>query len=323
MKPKNYLLSHKLQIRIQGLLGEIVALDYALENLKVEAGDEVIITTNRCNKHKFKEFRASLGVHFHTINQSAFEFLRHELVDYFLRVGCEGIDLANADIEAKNFFEKYMSKTKEQILSEFEQLYTDYRKEREIDRENREKMKEFSKLEDVGISESNELISEKIKTLSHKDLAKLLALIELEKHTREKGMFKSDTSAKISSLVTFSNLLFPLNIERTGVDYKLMITISHYVNAKYDELKILSSVFKSIVETKTVIDSMIVHCSAERTLKKLIIIECKTGNSPLTKNQKAFIDCIKQMKSDKVEYKYINVDYQAPKQLTVSENWIN
>lgn len=64
---------------------------------------------------------------------------------------------------------------------------------------------------------------------------------------------------------------------------------------------------------------MIVHRSHEGTLKKLIIIECKTGNSPLTKNQKAFADCIKRMKSDKVEYKVINIDYQVPEQLALIE----
>lgn len=180
------------------------------------------------------------------------------------------------------------------------------------------------------------MIPEIIKTLSHKNLAKVLTLIELEKRIKEKrisglpekrredkkifGM--PDTFIKLHSLYTFFKLLSP-NVVWTENDYNsgrnIIKIISEYANAEYDEWNILSSLFNSINQTKTKIDSMIVHRSHEGTLKKLIIIECKTGNSPLTKNQKAFADCIKRMKSDKVEYKVINIDYQVPEQLALIE----
>ncbi len=259
--------------------------------------------------------------------KSPYEFIRHELVDYYQRVGCEGFDLTNADIEAKNLFEKYMSKTKEQILSELEQLDIDYRKEWKEELERiRESRNEIRKKENINGNETiKTMIPEMIKTLSHKDLAKILTLVELEKDMNSKktheGFLKDDRFIKILSLNKFSALLFP-NMGWKEYDYEnrrnIFKTISNYANDKYEELSIMSYVFKSIVQTKTKIDSMIVHYH-ERKLNKLIIIECKTGNSPLTKNQKAFVDCIKQIKSDKVEYKVINVDYQAPEQLIVSE----
>lgn len=156
MESNNYLLSKQLKNRIQGLVGEIVALDYVLENIKIDDGDEVIITTNRCNKLQFKEIREPTAAVFRTVNKSPFEFLRNDLVDKFLPIGCEGIDLTNADIEAKNLFEKYMSQTKEQSLSELERLYTDYRNEmEEMEKRMIEKRKEILKKRDINGKKKN------------------------------------------------------------------------------------------------------------------------------------------------------------------------
>ncbi len=72
MESNNYLLSHQLQIRIQGLVGELVALDYVLKNLKINFGDEVIITTNRCNKLQSIQSATKnpMVAYFRTVNKS-------------------------------------------------------------------------------------------------------------------------------------------------------------------------------------------------------------------------------------------------------------
>ncbi len=176
MKSNNYLLSHNLQIRIQGLVGELVALDYVINNLKLDEGDGITIATNRCNIIKLSQIRAHPLVGFITVNKSPFEFLRHELVDNFQQIGCEGIDLTNADIEVKDLFNKYMSKTKEQILSKLEQIYTKerekYAKEREKAKEETERRIKERKKEGID-DDDNEMyktmISEIINTLSHED----------------------------------------------------------------------------------------------------------------------------------------------------------
>lgn len=322
----NYLLSDPLQRGIQGLVGEMVAVDYVIKNIKDKAsqGDEVMIITNRCNniKPKGNYWNQSTLVKCFPIYKSPSDFLQDDFVDKLLKIGCEGIDLANADIEAKNLFERHISKTKEQMLSDLDHLYIDYRGEREREEEKRKKEKEALQKMDISQYEKNEpKIPEIIKNLSHKDLAKVLTLVELERGTKRKNVFGfSDLIDRIHSIVTFSRFLIPSDKAKINYnDRKYIKTISKYVNAKYEELNLLSSVFKSIVQTKTRIDLMIVHCSEEETLKKIIIIECKTGDAVLSKPQKAFIDCIKQINSDKVEYKVINVGYQAPKQLVVRE----
>jgi|GEM_PF-5509543 len=107
----------------------MVALGYSLEQLDTEVGDEVIIVTNRSEKLQFKNKRK--GAVFRTRNETAYEFFQHELVDYYLRIGCNGIDLASAGPEAKNLFEKYMSKTKDQILSELKTSFENYSENRD------------------------------------------------------------------------------------------------------------------------------------------------------------------------------------------------
>ncbi len=64
---------------------------------------------------------------------------------------------------------------------------------------------------------------------------------------------------------------------------------------------------------------MIMHYQGER-LKKIILVECKCGEyNVLSPSQEKCIDCIKKIKTDKVGYERINVDYQLPEKLTVSE----
>ncbi len=160
------------------------------------------------------------------------------------------------------------------------------------------------------------MIFDIVNTLSHEDLAKVLTLIELEKRYFEKEPL-SISAFKINSLNTFKNY-FLRKVEWAERDYKdrqnTIKTISQYAKDKFEKWYLFSSVFNSINQTNTKIDSMIVHYHGEE-LNKLILIECKTGDSVLTKNQKTFIECLKNIKSDKIEYKKINIDYQAPKQL--------
>lgn len=84
MESNNYLLSHQLQIRIQGIVGELVALDYVLNNLKLDKGDTITIAANRCATNRRNiinlcQNRAHPLVNFITVNESPFEFLRRGL----------------------------------------------------------------------------------------------------------------------------------------------------------------------------------------------------------------------------------------------------
>lgn len=331
MELNNYPLSHNLQIGIQGLVGELVGLEYVLNNLITYKNDEIKIVTNRRKtiKRIFDKLypnKANPSAFNIPLNESPLEFLRHALVDNFHKTGCEGIDFTNADVLAESLFDNYMSKTKKQILSELQRNRRLYRKE--IERANEESERRIKAQRDEcekrvkereNVDNDNEwyrtMISE-----SHKDLAKILTLIELEKIFFEKGI-SSISAFKISHLNTFKNY-FLQNVEWAERDYEnrrnTIKIISEYANDKFEEWYLFSSVFNSINQTNTIIDSMIVHYHGGK-LNKLILIECKTGDSVLTKNQKAFIESLKNIKSDKVEYKKIHVDYQTPKQLMVSE----
>ena len=315
MESNNYLLSHNLQIAIQGLVGELVGLDFVLNNLKIDEGDTITIATNRSatNRRNIRNIcqnRDHPLATFITVNESPFEFLRHGLIDNFQKIGCEGIDLTNADIEAKDLFNKYMSKTKEQILSKFEQLYAKEREKAKEKWEQRIKERKKENIDDDGEKYKTN-ITEIINTLSHKDLAKVLTLIEIEKHR------VLNTSI---SLNTYSNYFLR---EETWEDYdydnrrNTIEIISEFANDKFEKWNLFSSVFNCITQTKTKIDSMILHY--HKGMFRLIMIECKTGKSSLTKNQKAFVECIKQIKSDKVEYKVLYLDYKMPQQLIVNE----
>lgn len=335
MESNNYLLSHDLQIGVQGLIGELVGLRYVLDNLKTDENDSITIVTNRSATirrivNHLCPNKTHPSVFFSTFNGSPLDFLNRGLVDEFQKRGCEGIDFTNADIKAKNLFDKYMSKTKKQILSELERLY---RKETEKAKKEEEKMREegekareeFEKRikEREGIDNDNEWyktrISEIVNTLSHEDLAKVLTLIKLEKLYFEK-----------EPLYIYLNPFkyhFLQSVEWKEYDYKNkrdeIKIISENANAKFEKWKLFSSVFNCLYPFHlnhpiTKIDSMIVHYH-ERKLNKLILIECKTGDAVLSPNQKAFIECLKKIKSDKVEYKKIIIDYQLPKQLMVRE----
>jgi|GEM_PF-6115755 len=175
------------------------------------------------------------------------------------------------------------------------------------------------------MKKENEVVLKAVSNLSHKELAKVLALIDINR----KGYIRNPSGQELSlrpdsivicmqlfNLPTLSNKIVSRYEERS-----LLKTISKYVNTKYVELELLSSVFRGIVETKVKIDLMVVHLSSMRTLKKIIILECKTGDSVFSENQKAFADYINRIESDKIEYKVINVDYKAPKQITVWEDF--
>ena len=82
MESNNYLLSHNLQIAIQGLVGELVGLDFVLNNLKIDEGDTITIATNRSatNRRNIRNIcqnRDHPLATFITVNESPFEFLRH------------------------------------------------------------------------------------------------------------------------------------------------------------------------------------------------------------------------------------------------------
>lgn len=336
MESNNYPLSHNLQIRVQGLVGELVGLEYVLNNLKTDENDSIIIVTNRSANirrivnHLYPN-KAHPNVFFSTFNESPLEFLSRCLVGEFHKIGCEGIDFTNADIEAKNIFDKYMSKTKKQILSELERLYRKEtekaKKEEEKKKEEREKAREeFEKRikEREGIDDNEwykTKISGIVNTLSHEDLAKVLTLIKLEKRYFKKEYFK------YAYLNTFK-YHFLQSVEWKEYDYKNrrdeIKIISENANAKFEEWKLFSSVFNCLYPFHlnhpiTKIDSMIVHYRGG-VLNKLIIIECKTSGAVLSENQKEFIECLKKrIESDKVEYKKIIIDYQLPKQLMVRE----
>ncbi len=144
MELNNYSLSHNLQIRIQGLIGELVGLEYVLDKLKTDENDLIIIVTNRRktirrifdNLYPNKANPLAVNVQY---NESPLEFFNHTLVDNFQQIGCEGIDFTNADSEAKNLFDKYMSKSKKQILSELERLGRLYGEDKEKVREDLER----------------------------------------------------------------------------------------------------------------------------------------------------------------------------------------
>ncbi len=326
MESNDYPLSRDLQIGVQGLIGELVGLRYVLDNLKTDENDSITIVTNRSANirrivnHLYPN-KTHPNVSFRTFNESPLEFLSRGLVDEFHKIGCEGIDFTNADIEVKNLFDKYMSKTKKQILSELQRNVQLYRKERE---ESERRIKERE-----NVDNDNEWyktwISEFVNTLSHEDLAKVLTLIELEKMFFEKEVL-SISAFKIGSLNTFKNY-FLRNVEWAEYDYKnrrnTIKIISEHANDKFEKWKIFSSVFNCLYPFHlnhpiTKIDSMIVHYHGEE-LNKLILIECKTGDADLSENQKEFIESLKKIKSDKVEYKKIIIDYQLPKQLMVRE----
>lgn len=339
MESNDYPLTGELQSRIQGLIGELVGLRYVLDNLKTDENDSIIIVTNRSANirrivnHLYPN-KTHPKVFFRTFNESPLEFLSRGLVDEFHKIGCEGIDFTNADIEAKNLFDKYKSKNKKQILSELERLERLYRKEEEKMREEGEKdREEFERRikERESIGNDNESyktwISEIVNTLSQEDLAKVLTLIELENRYFKKERL-SISAFKISSLNTFY-YHFLRSLEWKEYDYKNrrdeIKMISEHANAKFEKWKIFSSVFNCLYPFHlnhpiTKIDSMIVHSHGEE-LYKIILIECKTNKAGLSPGQKEFIDRLKNIKSDKVEYRKINIDYQAPKQLTVSEIW--
>lgn len=336
MKSNTFPLSKPLRNRIQGLAGEFVGLDYALKNLKTDENDSITIVTNRSAtirevyNHLYPS-KTHPRAGFTTVHKSPFEFLRHELVNNFHNIGYEGIDLTNADVFAKSLFDKYMSKTKKQILSEFQRNGRLYRKEREKEREHLERTLKAQRDESErrikereNVDNDNEwyetMFSEFVNTHSHEDLAKVLTLIELEKICFEKEV-SSKSAFKISHLNTFKNF-FLRNLEWAERDYKnkhnTIKIISEYPNDKFEDWYLFSSVFNSINQTNTKIDSMIVHYH-EGKLNKLILIECKTGNAVLSPNQKAFIECLKKIKYNKVEYKKIIIDIPLPEQLTVSE----
>lgn len=316
MESNAFTLSKPLRNGIQGLVGELVGLEYVLNNLKTDENDAIYIVTNRhATIQTHADYRYPGKAHplavFRRVDKSPLEFLCHDLVNEFHKIGCEGIDFTNAGIEAEYLFDKYMSKTKKQILSELERLERLDRKEEEKAREEREKAREqfVSRINEIK-KESFDM-SEIVNTLSHEDLAKVLTLIKLEK--------------KWSLNTFFKNYL--RNVEWAEHDYKNrrdeIKIISEHANAKFEKWKIFSSVFNCLYPFHsnhpiTKIDSMIVHYHGEK-LNKLIIIECKTDDAVLSENQKEYIECLKNIKSDKVEYIKINVDYQLPKQLTVSE----
>jgi hypothetical protein len=346
MKQNNYPLSRTLRNRIQGLVGERVALNYVLEQLDTETGDEVIIVTNRSEKSQFKNERN--GAVFHIINKTAFEFFQHELVNYYLRIGCKGVDLANAKFEAKNIFGKYMSKTKDEILSELKIQFENYLKYKDenLPRLDYSYKDEKNENERCAIDESlltknkeNECnVLKALGSLSHEELAKVLTIVDIN---RENFIKKVQEQKSMGKLVAYSPSAFlikpesiiicmqlfnlptlAIRIESRYEERNLLKTFSKYVNAKYAELEILSSVFKGVVETRVKIDLMVVHLSDIKTLKKIIIVECKTNDSVLSKNQKDFADYVSQLKSDKVQYKKINIDYQAPKNLLITEDYV-
>lgn len=337
MKSNNYLLPHQLQIKIQGEVGEMVALGYSLEQLDTEIGDEVIIVTNRSEKLQFKYKRK--GAVFRKRNETAYEFFQHELVDYYLRIGCNGIDLESAGPEAKNLFEKYMSKTKDQILSELKTQFENYLENREnnlsilMDFHKQEKKEKERQIEETSLTAGNrkkeyEVVLKAVSNLSHKELAKILALIDINRRGYIKNLSEIESSIRPYSIVDSIIICMQLfnlptlsnKIVSRYEESSLLKTISKYVNAKYSELEILSSVFRGIVETRVIIDLMVAHLSSTKTLKKIIILECKTGDSVLSENQKAFGDYIHRLEFDKIEYKVINVDYKAPKEITVCED---
>ncbi len=337
MELNNYPLSHNLQIGIQGLVGELVGLEYVLNNLIADKNDEIKIVTNRRKTIKrifdklYPNKANPLAINI-TYNESPLEFFNHALVDNFHKIGCEGIDFTNADVLAESLFDNYMSKTKKQILSELQRNGRLYRKEIERAKEESERRIKAQRdecerriKERENVDNDNEwyrtMISEFVNTLSHEDLAKILTLIELEKIFFEKGV-SSISAFKISHLNTFRNY-FLQKVEWVEHDYEnrrnTIKIISEYANDKFEEWYLFSSVFNCLNLTKNKPDIMIVHSHGEK-LNKLILIECKCGEyAGLSPNQNDCIDCIKKIKSDKVEYKKINVDYQAPKQLIVSE----
>lgn len=326
MESNTFTLSKPLRNRIQGLVGELVALDYVRENLKIDFGDKVIITTNRCNKLQTKQSATKnpMVAYFYTVYKSPFDFLRHAIVDNFHQTGCEGIDFVNSDIEAKDLFDKNISKTKKQITFDLERLYMGYRKAREERIKEQKEIYKNAKIDNAFSEKDKTMIFELVNTLSHEDLAKILTIIELEKNReveKERGLSISVSEFKISSLIQFKNY-FLQRMAWAERDYEkrrnTINIISEHANAKFEIWKIFSSVFNCLNLTKNKPDIMILHCHGKK-LNKLILIECKSGDADLSPNQNDCIDCIKKIKTDKVGYEKINVDYRLPEKLTVSE----
>jgi hypothetical protein len=316
MKENNFQLSHMLNSNIQGMVGEIIALDYIQKNLKRKPSDTVTITRS-------SRWVLQLQDKFHESSESARGLLQEMLIGLMCEYRCDGIDITNADIEAKRLFDIYKSKNKDKIISELEQLYTDYEEEKKSQKWD------IKKYEDYKTEEKSEYkgVLDYIKAAPHQDLAKVLTLIELEKKTKN----YSDASGKIRSLVTCSELFFfPLNMLSTDLKYNLkhnhrdlLNIFSNYINAKYEKLNLISAIYKGINQTKTRIDLMIVHCSSTKLLEKIILAEIKTGKKySLSEKQRDFADYIKRLNSDKVEYKIINVDYQVPKNFLIKEDYV-
>lgn len=318
MESNKYILSRMNRIKIQGIVGEMIAIDYVLNNLNKELGDIVSISTNNRVQLLFEKEHEGISI----THENALETIESLLSQLWIEIGHEGIDFSNLDIETRNIFEKYSTKTKSQMISELKQLYVCFEDEKKSLKQMTIERLRIREIEN-SLCDKNLIFLKNLNSLSKQNVAKILTLIELEKNSK----YELDSSKKIDFLVTFSHLLFfPLFMEmemlRTNLIFNkrdIFKTLSKFVNAKYAELNLLSILYRGLIQTKTRIDLMIIQYSNLKILKKIIIIESKTGDSKLTKNQIEFADYIDKMKSDKVEYRIINVHYQTPEEVNIVE----
>ncbi len=317
-----YTLPTLFKNRVQGIVGELVALDYVLDQLLLELGDKVIIST--------RDFESGgsirKGAKVFRRKENPFHFIENELLSYYLSIGSDCIDLASANDNVKTLFDQYNSKTKAQLLEDIKHLFIEYE---EYDKEERERIKSWKDGEENRWDENKKKLLKACNELSPQDIAKALAIVELDNRAKtkklEKGKYPLDRPHSIFSLSTYLEVFYIrrgvcVNTFKLPKMSELVRNISEYVNTKYEELNILSSLYQSILRTNTRLDAVIVHNSGNGTLKKLIIIESKTSPKPtLTKNQKAFASSLRDMNSDKVEYKILHVNFKMSNSLKVSE----
>jgi hypothetical protein len=196
-------------------------------------------------------------------HQTPKDFFEDKLVRACFRIGSPAIDFNKADKKASNLFKKNSSKTKNDLIGDIRELIEKY--EKQIGGNGKEPsydlwLKERKAWKTLKLEEKEKVINT-FKQLSKEDLAKALTLAELEYSSQN----ELDLIGRLHQIFQYWTYAFEGKheiAEGNGIgalmptigERPLWRSISKFINTKYKELFVISSLYRLINKTRVQLD---------------------------------------------------------------------